>query len=319
MRATRFLNPAHWVKYVLHRRYFSPANRTRARLLSQSLEAVPANAVIAAIIEAGRPALVGRVGGTECINCWHYLKRSSFVVGYEQPYPRQIADMAHRLSGITPTDDASLDQFCCTYLAAVPQADVLCVWDALGMYEIIDRLGARGLRYIKIDALEPWDALKAGERPWPQALAGKRVLVVHPFARSVEAQYARRTQVKTISRLLPAFDLATVIPPVTFAGCDNGSSWMQNYSDLCARVAAVPFDVALIGCGAYGMPLGAFVKQLGRTAIVVGGATQLLFGIRGRRWDVNPDFSPLMDETWVRPSPAETPPQSGTVEDACYW
>ena len=52
MRATRFLNPAHWVKYVLHRRYFSPSNRTRARLLSQSLEAVPANALIADVIAA---------------------------------------------------------------------------------------------------------------------------------------------------------------------------------------------------------------------------------------------------------------------------
>ena len=47
------------------------------------------------------------------------------------------------------------------------------------------------------------------------------------------------------------------------------------------------FDVAIIGCGAYGMPLGAMLKDAGKTVIHLGGVTQILFGIKGKRWDEN--------------------------------
>ena len=47
----------------------------------------------------------------------------------------------------------------------------------------------------------------------------------------------------------------------------------------------IDFDVAIIGCGAYGFPLAAKLKQAGKQAIHLAGATQLLFGIKGKRWE----------------------------------
>ena len=41
------------------------------------------------------------------------------------------------------------------------------------------------------------------------------------------------------------------------------------------------FDVALIGCGAYGFPLAAKLKTAGKQAIHLGGVLQALFGIKG--------------------------------------
>jgi hypothetical protein len=63
------------------------------------------------------------------------------------------------------------------------------------------------------------------------------------------------------------------------------------------------FDVAIIGCGAYGFPLAAHLKRLGKKAIYMGGATQLLFGIKGKRWDNYRLISNFFNEHWVRPSP----------------
>ena len=40
------------------------------------------------------------------------------------------------------------------------------------------------------------------------------------------------------------------------------------------------FDIALIGCGAYGFPLAAFVKGIGKKAVHIGGPLQLFFGIK---------------------------------------
>ena len=41
-------------------------------------------------------------------------------------------------------------------------------------------------------------------------------------------------------------------------------------------IAEIDFEVALIGCGAYGLPLAAHVKRLGKKAVHLGGATQNL-------------------------------------------
>ena len=80
------------------------------------------------------------------------------------------------------------------------------------------------------------------------------------------------------------------------------------------------FDVALIACGAYGLPLAARLREAGKQAVHVGGALQLLFGIRGTRWD---DFSllkPFYNEAWRYPLESEhLKTDSKGVENGCYW
>ena len=77
--------------------------------------------------------------------------------------------------------------------------------------------------------------------------------------------------------------------------------------------------MALLGCGAYGLPLAAAIKGMGRPVLQLGGALQLLFGIRGRRWEAMPPFAALMNEHWVRPLPEETPVAADKVDGGCYW
>ena len=79
------------------------------------------------------------------------------------------------------------------------------------------------------------------------------------------------------------------------------------------------FDVAIIGCGAYGFVLAAMLKRAGKQAIHMGGATQLLFGIKGKRWDEMPQVSKWYNDAWVRPDENEQPKQKNLVEEGCYW
>jgi hypothetical protein len=64
---------------------------------------------------------------------------------------------------------------------------------------------------------------------------------------------------------------------------------------------------------------------MGKKAIHLGGSTQLLFGIKGKRWeDPNYGFngtsySSFFTQHWVRPSLEETPQDSNSIEDGCYW
>jgi hypothetical protein len=73
-------------------------------------------------------------------------------------------------------------------------------------------------------------------------------------------------------------------------------------------ISKLDFDVALLGCGAYGIPLLGFIKkELQKSGIYVGGGLQLYFGIRGQRWDRSPDVSCYYNEDWIRCSEQEKP------------
>ena len=85
------------------------------------------------------------------------------------------------------------------------------------------------------------------------------------------------------------------------------------------QITRKDYDIAIIGCGAFGFPLASFVKDQGKKAIHLGGAVQILFGIKGVRWDENKFTSELYNEYWIRPSEDETPKNSGNVEKGCYW
>ena len=169
---------------------------------------------------------------------------------------------------------------------------------------------------VPLRLLEPfWSVI-----PWTSALAGKRVLVIHPFAKTIEAQYRRRQQLFKDDRILPEFELITIKAVQTIAGeqCEF-KSWFDALNSMIDAMATVEFDVALIGCGAYGFSLAAQVKRIGKQGFHLGGATQLLFGIIGRRWLEWPEFKQLMNEFWTRPSEDERPSGFMKVENGCYW
>jgi len=131
---------------------------------------------------------------------------------------------------------------------------------------MLHKFGSPHLRVTELYGLEPWSALQAGGRPGREHLRAN-VCSCAPFAESIRKQYAGRREISAVRDVLPDFDIATLIPPVTFAGKNDGRAGRKNLQALMAETARRQFDVALIGCGAYGLPLGAFVKQLGRKAV----------------------------------------------------
>jgi len=221
-------------------------------------------------------------------------------------------------AGMFPVDDASLDRFSDVFLDAVSKTDVLGVWFNRNEQRIVERY-CPDAQLVHLEALNP--VLLA--HPWSAELAGRTVLVVHPFARTIESQYhTRRTRLFENPAVLPEFELKTIAAIQSGAGaaCDF-ATWFDALEYMREQVANVQFDVAIIGAGAYGLPLAAAVKESGRQAVHLGGATQLLFGIRGRRWETESpdDIAPLFNEHWVRPSADETPEGSASVENGCYW
>lgn len=160
------------------------------------------------------------------------------------------------------------------------------------------------------------------DKPWTIGLKDKRVLVIHPFAKLIEKQYERRDQLFAIDTILPRFELKTYKAVQSLGGSSEYNSWFEALEKMKYDISNLDFDVALIGCGAYGMPLGAFVKDtLRKQSIHIGGSLQLLFGIKGKRWE-HKDYNYqqcLYNEYWVRPTEDLKPSNYKNVENGCYW
>ena len=175
---------------------------------------------------------------------------------------------------------------------------------------------------VKPRVLEPRFADVYHYEPWSAALEGKTVLIIHPFEESIRSQYARRRQVWPDARMLPDFaELKTVKVPISAVGRHPHRDFLETLEVLQQAVeAAQPFDVALMGCGGYGLPLAAYIRgNLSRSAIYVGGGLQLMFGITGSRWLGRADMKPWVNEFWVRPSASETPVNAIQFERASYF
>ena len=162
---------------------------------------------------------------------------------------------------------------------------------------------------------------------WLSALRGRTVLVVHPFNETIAAQLRRGAlfwEEGAAAGRTTATRWKLVRPPLNFAGRREHERWQEALEALIAAVdGAGSFHVAPLSCGGLGMPLGAYLRATGRSAVYVGGALQLLFGIRGGRWDY---MSAFMDgHGFVCPSEAETPRGAGWnysasgADDGAYW
>lgn len=172
---------------------------------------------------------------------------------------------------------------------------------------------------IDINSLSPF----LFEEPWSEVMEGKRVLVVHPFAKTIRNQYLKRKELFLDNRVLPAFKELILLPAVQSIGgqCSGFENWFDALDFMKRQIDQIEFDIGLFGCGAYGLLLAAHAKSMGCQSIHVGGALQLLFGIKGKRWEGASYYydEKFYNDFWVRPSIDETPDVAGKIENGCYW
>ena len=157
---------------------------------------------------------------------------------------------------------------------------------------------------------------------WIHALEGKRVLVVSPFSKTIEKQVPKLDKVYP-SRLWPNVEIKTV----TSVWYDNMvakdsrfANWFEALEYMKSEINKIDYDIALLGCGTFGTPLVDYIKQTGKQAIYMGGVIQMLFGIRGNRWDNDGNkYSGLYNDYWTRLGDDNKPEKAEGLEGACYW
>lgn len=293
-------------KWRTHHRY-------KVRLIRSAEEG---NGRIKRAILAGQPCAIGKIGSTEAQGLECYLRHR----GTPTRYPSILRDQLYALCGVFPPTDGLIDQFCSSYLDAVGAVDLLAVWGNAGEADVVARNGRRATLIQRL-SLEPYYY----DDPWTSALAGKTVLVVHPFVATIERQMRHRERIWGNRPVLPDFALVTLRMPQSPAlqvAKPEFDTWLSLRDHLFEQIDRLRFDVALIGAGAMSLPIAAFAKSLGRIGIHTGGPTQVLFGILGRRWEETREHRVLhsqFNEYWTRPADDERPPGFRKVEQGGYW
>ncbi|OFY26926.1 MAG: hypothetical protein A2X09_15070 [Bacteroidetes bacterium GWF2_43_11] len=266
------------------------------------------------------PCLITRFGTTELSVLDYYLKNKAQSCQFPENLKINLAD----LSGFFPTSDHMLIKFCNDFISCIKNIDIVGVrWEAEDIYSwemenSVCTTFCPNAELIEINQLTPlWN-----EHPWTSYLENKKVLVIHPFEKSIRAQYKNRKKIFSSDKLLPEFELLTLKAVQSLADEKNQlryESWFDALSYMCEQIEHIDFDVSIIGAGAYGMFLGNFCKNLGKKAIHIGGGVQILFGIMGKRWNNIDCVSMFYNEYWVNPLAEEKPRGAERVENGCYW
>lgn len=286
------------------------------------------NNLIAMAITENKPFWAGRYGQTEMNMIYSVLQHRM----HPQKDNRHVAlKQLCNNAGFFPNEIELGEKFVDLMLSSCRSIDLHGVW-SLFMEDYMVSCYEHSPYLSRMGWLEPWylydNTFYQGEKkPWTLALTGKKVLVIHPFARTITKQYQQNRQhifsrIDKMGLLLPDFELYTLQAVQTIGDSIDVrfSNWFDALNWMLEEIQLIEFDVAIIGCGAYGFPLASKIKEMGKVAIHLGGSTQLLFGIIGKRWESDNFIADyIYNEYWVRPDKSEQPLGKEKIEEGCYW
>lgn len=288
-----------------------------------------ASEMIYNLLSDDKPCMIARFGANELNAIINYLgvnaKNHSiweFIQGKQSEWwwNKNIMHHMQNNAGFFPATPENMQRFGEMMIKDAKEVDLLGSWQRNEF--IIRNFLPSNLIKTDRDNMNPFFT----EHPWTRALQNKKVLVIHPFAKTIKEQYRKRERIFKNPDILPSFQLEIIKAVQSIGGGNNEfKDWFDALEWMEREMDKIDYDICLIGCGAYGFPLAAYAKRRGKKSVHLGGSLQLYFGIKGKRWESEGytkgpnNYSKLFNEYWVRPSIEETPKSCKNVEDSCYW
>ena len=314
----------HNILLVLRKIYFIISNKSEDhRNWKMFSNKEYANDLIYKQLMNNEPCMIGRFGSTE-LNCLvNYLgvrnnnkNYLGFIKGHSLQWwwKKSFIKQMQTNAGFFPPQIDKIEQFCKLMIEDAKDVDILGSWLTKEKY-INNEI--KNTKQLVLEDLEPFFATN----PWTKALGGKKVLVVHPFSESIEHQYKKR-ELLFENNFLPQFELKTIKAVQSLQGKKTSyGDWFEALGAMKSQMDKIDYDICIVGAGAYGFPLAAHAKRSGKKAIHLAGVTQLLFGIKGKRWEdfIVWPYMNLFNEHWIRPGETEKFIGAQKVEGACYW
>lgn len=266
--------------------------------------------IIADALRWKKPLCIGKIGGNEA------TVMKSYYLGTAKQIKLAFDRLCH-FAGFFPNEytEEDIRGYVEVQSDAISELDMIIDYEKEFEDYLLKKCG--GVKKVWVDRIGSWNQ----DIPWTRELAGYRVVVVHPYAELIESQYKRRAEIYKGTDVLPEFELRVIKAVQTIADTPDSrfGNWFEALDWMYQEVMKEDFDIALVGCGAYGLPLAAKIKEAGKIGVHMGGDLQMLFGIRGKRWDDRERACRWYNDSWVRPGDEYRVSGFDTIEDGCYW
>jgi hypothetical protein len=229
----------------------------------------------------------------------------SKVLGRLESLARQDRSRVRNLNGFFDLDSRSFEDTFQEYISILDESYKRAEGFTYGGKQLIDRFNGAGtsrgfqasyaanvvqtkdhLSYEFIEAIYPFFETLEN---W---LAGQKVLIVSPFSKSIEHQFANKEKLFREYKY-PEFELETYNTPITYNNSEDvregnlssaTSNWVTELDHMKREINGRNFDIALLSCGSYAGPLGVDIASRGKKAIYIGGVLNILFNIFGQRY-----------------------------------
>lgn len=284
------------------------------------MENESASEELARLIISGQPLAAGRIG------LFEMAAMRMYEFGIKKKYPL-VMDNIYNCAGFFPNDITLGDQFLLVMKDSLKGMDLLAPFHQFCEDYFFNHYTKKDIIISKSEGVFEICQL---ENVWTKALKGKKVLVISPFTETIRQQYEKRELLFSGKEILPEFgELLTYKSLMTIGDMkdDRFATWFDALEHMKGEILSIDFDIALLGCGAYGFPLAAEIKKAGKQAVHMGGVLQILFGIMGKRWDgtrtggtlhIREDIAKYYNEYWTYPL-EERPKEASKVEYGPYW
>ena len=266
------------------------------------------NDEIKTAIRNSYPLSFGKMGNVE----------AAHVLAYLQGTPSLIGNQLFVNAGVYVDSLGSFTDWCKTYLDSVKNLDFMLQWCPNEEdLKVIERRLPLPSPYMfhSFEELEPFTAGKDG---WHYELSDKKVLCVSPFPETVKSQVPKFDKIWHGASIGEVVTVQSLYSEALTG--ETPKPWRQKFQDMLDEISNIDFDFATVGCGGFSLMVCDHIKKMGKPCVHLGGGNQILYGIRGRRWDdAFSKYDWYGTDDWVRPLPEETPRDIHLVEGGCYW
>jgi hypothetical protein len=280
---------------------------------------IESNNKIIELIELNKPFYITRLGDNVSKISIQYIISQKVNINLLQK------DYSLYNDGIYSKNDLSkIELFCKMYNKSVIESNYLASFESLYVENQNFYKNNFNVNQIYSRVLEPFYLLDKNVIPWTHYLKTKKVLIIHPFINSFKKQLNNNFQIFKDKVLFDKNQQFVFYKSYqTIAGNHIHNDWYETFNLMCEDIKYIDFDIALLGCGGYGLPLCHFIKtELNKSAIYIGGGLQLLFGVFGGRWENSEFWKKIIEENdckFIRPCEDEICKNSNTIENNCYW
>jgi hypothetical protein len=273
--------------------------------------------------QQNKPFFIGRLSGNEANISSHILVRA--------PIPPYLVHNMLFGAGIQIKTMNDAIEYFNTYTRSCTACNMIGVWggamynQAIPFYQHL-KTNVPSMEAVYATNLEPYYYMDDPGYRFPAIFKDKKVLVVSSHRDTINAQLGKLDKLFSVQMFHPTTEFYVYKPPQQNAGNHDENTWQEHFAALKTGIrnlredCVFDFDIALVSCGGFGMPICHYIfSEMGKSAIYVGGALQLFFGIMGNRWKSSPNILKHVNSHWTSTLSSDLPLNPQLCENSSYW